>query len=258
MWGLVFAPLPATADTLKVGGTGSALANMKLLADAFQASRPDAQISVVPGLGSSGSIKAVAAAALDLGLSGRTLNPAERAQKLVERELARTPLVLASMRSHAGFSLGDIARIFDGSLHTWPDGSPLRPVLRPVSDSENILFQALSPEIAHALTLAHARPGVHIAITDQDSADAIERIPGAVGSSTLALILSERRAIKALPLQGVAPSVTALARGKYPYYKPLYLVTTQNPSELTRAFIAFLLSPQGGKILSDNGYLPLE
>ena len=113
---------------------------MALLAKAFQASRPDTQVTVVPGLGSSGSIKAVAEAALDIGLSGRPLKPGERAQKLVERELARTPLVLASTRSHAGFTLGDIARIFDGTLRIWPDGSPLRPNLNPLEKKAMIAF----------------------------------------------------------------------------------------------------------------------
>lgn len=256
--GLSFGPLAAVADTLKVGGTGSALGTMKILAEAYRASRPDTQIMVVPALGSSGSIKAVAAGVLDIGLSGRPLKPAEREQNLAEREVARTPLVLASMRAHAGFTLSDIVRVYDGTLQTWPDGRPLRPILRPESDSETALLRAISPEIDRALTTAHARPGVHIAITDQDSADAIEQLPGGLGTSTLALIVSEQRKIKALPLNGVAPSVAALRRGSYPYFKPLYLITPQIPSGPARAFAAFIQSRQGARILSDNGYLPLQ
>ena len=256
--GLSFGPLAAIADTLKVGGTGSALGTMKILADAYRASRPDTQIVVVPALGSSGSIKAVAAGVLDIGLSGRPLKPAEREQNLAEREVARTPLVLASKRAHAGFTLSDIARIYGGTLQAWPDGSPLRPILRPESDSETALLRAMSPEINRAMTIAYARPGVHIAITDQDSADAIEQIPGGLGTSTLALILSEQRTINALPLNGVAPSVAALMRGSYPYFKPLYLITPQNPSGPARAFAAFIQSRQGARILLDNSYLPLQ
>lgn len=256
--GLSFGPLAAVADTLKVGGTGSALGTMKVLADAYRASRPDTQIVVVPALGSSGSIKAVAAGVLDIGLSGRPLKPAEREQNLAEREVARTPLVLASMRAHAGFRLSDIARIYGGTPQTWPDGSPLRPILRPETDSETALLRAMSPEINRAMTIAYARPGVHIAITDQDSADAIEKIPGGLGTSTLALIVSEQRTINALPLNGVAPSVAALMRGSYPYFKPLYLIMPQNPSGPARAFAAFIQSRQGTRILSDNGYLPLK
>lgn len=252
------AGFPAAADTLKVGGTGSALGTMKILAGAFQATRPDTQIVVVPALGSSGSIKAVAAGVLDIGLSGRPLKPAERELNLSAREVARTPLVLASMRAHSGFGLSDVARVYDGTLRTWPDGSPLRPILRPESDSETALLRAMSPEIDRALTIAYARPGVHVAITDQDSADAIERIPGALGTSTLALIRSEQRKINVLPLNGVAPSVAALARGRYPHFKPLYFVTPQNPSEPARAFAAFIQSRQGARILSDNGFLPQQ
>ena len=159
------------------------------------------------------------------------------------------------MRSHAGFTLSEVAGIFSGTLKTWPDGSPLRPILRPEADTETQLLRAISPEIDRALTIARARQGVHTAITDQDSADAIERVPGALGTTTLALILSERRKIKILPINGAAPSVSALARGAYPYFKPLYFVTPHDASEPVRAFIAFIQSKQGAKILSDNGYL---
>lgn len=252
--GLLFASLPAIADTIRAGGTGSALGTIKILAKAFEASRPDMNIIVVYALGSSGGIKAVAADALDIGLSGRPLKPTERAQSLTEQEIARTPLVLASMRTHVGFTLNELARIFDGTLRTWPDGSPLRPILRPQSDSETALLRAISPEMDHSLTAAYARQGVHTAITDQDSADAIERIPGAFGTSTLSLVLSERRKIKVLPLNGVTPSVAALARGDYPYFKPLYVIARQNPPEPVRAFVAFIQSAQGAQILRDNGY----
>ena len=251
----VFAPMSAAAATIRAGGTGSALGTVMILADAFQASRPDTKINVMPALGSSGGIKAVTEGKLDIGLSARALKPAERAQGLAEREIGRTPLVLASMRSHAGFTLSEVAGIFSGTLKTWPDGSPLRPILRPEADTETQLLRAISPEIDRALTIARARQGVHTAITDQDSADAIERVPGALGTTTLALILSERRKIKILPINGAAPSVSALARGTYPYFKPLYFVTPHDASEPARAFIAFIQSKQGAKILSDNGYL---
>lgn len=259
--GMQFVPLPAAAATVRVGGTGSALGVLTILKNAFQAGHPDTKIIVIPALGSGGSIKAVSADALDISLSGRPLKPTERAQNLTEQEIARTPLVLATMHTHAGFTLNELTQIFDGTLRTWPDGSILRPILRPETESETQLLRAISPEISRSLTAAHARKGVHIAITDQDSADAIEHIPGALGTSTLALVLSEQRKIKVLALNGVNPSVTALARGDYPYFKPLYLVARQNPPDAVRAFVIFVRSPQGTKILQDNGYLtmrPLE
>lgn len=255
---LQFVSFTATAGTVRIGGTGSALGVLTILKNAFETSHLDMKIIVVPALGSGGSIKAVAADALDIGLSGRPLKPTERAQSLTEQEIARTPLVLATMHPHAGFTLNELAQIFDGTLRTWPDGSVLRPILRPEAESETQLLRALSPAIDRSLSSARARPGVHVAITDQDSADAIERIPGALGTSTLALVVSEQRKIKVLALNGVTPSATALARGEYPYFKPLYLIARSNPPAAVRAFMRFVLSAQGTKILRDNGYLPMK
>lgn len=252
-----FASMAVAAETVKVGGTGSGLGIMKILADAYHADRTDTRILIVPSLGSSGGIKAAAEGMLDIGLSGRPVKSAERAYALGAREIARTPLVIASMRMHHGFTTQDLARIYAGTLKKWPDGRPLRPVMRPESDSETALLRAVSPEIDRALTAARARPGVHVAITDQDSADAIERIPGALGTTTLALILSEERAIKALPLNGIMPSVASLANGRYPYYKPLYVFVPPSASLAARDFLAFIQSGQGARILSDHGYLPL-
>jgi len=62
------------------------------------------------------------------------------------------------------------------------------------------------------------------AVTDQESAESIEKIPGAFGSTTLAQLLTEKRAIKALRFNGVEPSPGTLAEGSYPYFKPLFVV----------------------------------
>lgn len=247
-----------TAETVKAGGTGSAIGSLKLLAQDFVLSHPNTKIIPIESLGSSGSIKAVVAGALDISLSARPLKATEKSENLTQQEIARTPLVLASLYNHAGFTTADIPKIFDGSLSTWPNNKPLRPILRPDADAESAILRAISPELDQALSVAHKRQGVHVAITDQDSADAIEKIPGAVGTSTLSLILSERRKIFALPLNGVAPSISNLAQGRYPYFKPLYLITAQNPSKATQAFITFMRSKPGAKILSDNGYLLVQ
>lgn len=258
LMGLLCTALPARADTIKVGGTGSGIGVIKLLAEAYRVRHPETQIIVVPALGSSGGIRAVAAGVLDLGLSGRPLTPTERGQRLVEQEIARTPLVLATMHAHPGFTLSEVVQIYRGTLQTWPDGSPLRLILRPQTDTESTILRLISPEMDRAVTVAHARPGVHIAIVDQDSADAIERIPGAFGTSSLALILSEQRKMKALRVNGVMPSVATLADGSYPCYKALTLITGRNPSEPVKGFVEFILSRQGARMLSNHGFLPVR
>ena len=253
-------PMAHAGEELKLGGSGSCLGTMRLLAEQFQKTHPDVRITVVPSLGSSGGIKAVAAGALDIGLSGRPLKEEERRLGVTAIEYGRTPFVIATGASNATSSINieQLAQIYAGKLTVWPDGKRLRLVLRPASESDNDILKGMSPAMNIAVSHALGREGMTMALTDQDSADAIEKIPGAVSNSTLALILSERRPLKALALNGVAPSPEAIADGVYPYYKTMFMVTGSKTSQLARDFIGFVRSPEGRNILTQNGHWVAE
>ncbi len=253
---LLTAAAPAWAEDLKIGGSGGTLGAMKLLADVYQQSHPDAHISVAPSLGSSGGIKAVLAGALGLGLSSRPLKDSEQAQGAVATAYARTPFVIATARdtSSSDISFAQLAEIYAGKTVAWPGGIPLRLVLRPAGESDNDILKSMSPQMDQAVSQALARKGMISATTDQDCADALEKITGAIGTTTLGLLLAEQRKLRALSLNGVEPSSKTIASGAYPYYKTLLLVSGANPSPLAREFMAFVRSPAGRAILVQNGH----
>jgi phosphate transport system substrate-binding protein len=93
-----------------------------------------------------------------------------------------------------------------------------------------------------------------IAMTDGETADAIETIQGALGTSLLALIISEKRSLKVLAINGVGPSPKTIANGSYPYFKSLYMLTRTNPSGPTEEFMAFLHSISAQEILTQLGH----
>ncbi len=246
----------ATPEQIKIGGTGCALGTMRLLADAFSAKNPDVNFAFVPNLGSSGGISAMLAGAIHLALISRPLRENERRPGITEFEYARTPFVFAisTKSTVSAVTREELAQIYAGHMPKWPDGTLTRVVLRPASDIDTGMVKSLSPAIARALADAEKRSGVRIAITDQDAADDLERIPGAIGPTTLALIKSEKRALKALKLDGTEPSVHNSAAGVYPYYKRLFLVSGNKRSQAAERFTAFVLSGAGRSILTDNGH----
>ena len=71
-------------------------------------------------------------------------------------------------------------------------------MLRPSTEFDTMLLKSLSPDIDRAVTDALGRQGMIVAITDQDSAAAIEKIPDALGTTTLGQIISEKRRLKVL------------------------------------------------------------
>lgn len=253
-------PGSSLAATLKISGTGSDLGTMRQLGDAFQKRFPSILVEVHPSVGSTGGIRAVIAGKLDIGISARPLKTEELAQGIKEWAYAKTPFVFAVNKNlpQANLDFNEVIGIYDGSLLRWKNGSAIRVILRPETESDTLLLQQFIPGMDIALAKAYKRRGPPLAVTDQDTADKIQKIAGAVGPSTLALILGENRPLKALALNNVPATVENMANGTYPMSKTLSLVTATNPSKEVQNFIDFIRSAEGSAILSRTGHLVLK
>lgn len=243
-------------ETVRLGGTGSALGTMRVLGEAYRKSNPQFMLDVVPNLGSSGGLKALERDAIQIAVTGRAVTPEEAARGLRSAEYGRTAFVLAtSRRGVTGLTLAQIADIYSARVHAWPDGSPMRLVLRPATDGDSALLARFSPAVKEALAQAMNREGMVVGVTDQDSADEIVRLKGGLGTSSLALILSERRALHPVAIDGVAPTVKSLGDGSYPYSKALVVVTREKPPEAVARFLEFVRSADGRRILQETGHV---
>ena len=67
-------------ETIRIGGTGSALAAMRILGAEFQKRDPEINVEVLVSLGTLGGIEALAEGAIDIGLAARGLKPEELAK----------------------------------------------------------------------------------------------------------------------------------------------------------------------------------
>jgi len=248
---------PARGEEIRIGGTGGALGTMQMLTEAYTKLQTDTKVVVVPNLGSSGGIGAVIAGAIDIGLSGRPLKDAELSQGAREIEYGRTPFVFATSVKNAGvaaITTPQLVEIYSGRMERWSDGTKIRLVLRPQNDSDTESVGRISPKLREAALLASKRPGMLVAVTDHDAADYLEKLSGSFGTTTLAMILSEKRSLKALKLDGAEPSVKAIAQGRYLYYKQMMLVTGPKTPPSAHRFIAFIQSPAGRQILTRAGH----
>lgn len=249
---------PGYADTVtvKIGGSGGPLAGMRVLAEAYKKAHPDARVTVVANLGSSGGIKAVVAGAIDVAVSSRPLKPAEIEQGVVGIEYARAAFVFATSRKAptAGMTLSQLAGVYRGDITAWPDGQRLRLILRPEHDSASATLRKISPEMNDAISIAQKRPGLVVAPTDDDSIEAIDKTPGSLGTITLAQLVSEKRRTTPLAVDGVKPSVKTLAEGKYPVSVTFYLAVNSLPNPSVQRFIAFVQSKSGQAVLARSGH----
>ena len=248
-------PAALIAETIKIGGSGVAMRTMQILGEAYEKYDPGIKVEVVPGLGSSGARKALAAGAIDIAATATAGNQSEKVPEARVVKYGRSAFVFATRTTNpvTAVTTREIVDIWNGKTIMWPSGGRLRLILRPQSDSDTKVLNEFSAEMEQAVTNAHSRAGMKIAVTDHDSADIIEALEGALGTSNLALIVAENRALKPLSFNGVAPSVKSVADGSYPFFKSLYLVSTPRSAGASQKFIDFVVSAGNRHTLAQLG-----
>jgi phosphate transport system substrate-binding protein len=252
---------PALADTtsvqaLRLGGTGGGMGMAQRIAEAYAASGP--RIEIVPGLGSSGAINAVADGVIELAVASRQLKPGEVARGLTAVYFARTPIVwVTSHPAPPSIGSADLPGIFAATAPKWADGSPINIILRLASDTDVAIVEGYFPGLGEAFAEARRRPEVPVTATDQDNVAVAEQLPGSFVHAGLSQIVVEDINLRIVPLDGVEPTLESLERGAYPYEKPFYLVYAPVAADAAGRLLGFLRSPQGQSLLRDAGSLPV-
>lgn len=243
----------AEGITLKAGGTGSSVGFMELLSKQYRIHHPKTTIKVLPSLGSSGGMRALQLGAIDLAVVSRSLKEKE---KIGVREyiLGTSPFVFAVHPDTEADNVTDsqLVDIYRGNLSTWSDGTLIRRILRPLDDTDWLLMQTISPELAQAMEEASHTEGLYLAVTDTDAVSYLERVAGSFGATTLAMVRAEKRQVKVLPYRGIDPAdPSAIAR--YPLLKTYRLAVRNDAPTAVTDFLAYIFSDQGKQVLTQIG-----
>lgn len=95
----------------------------------------------------------------------------------------------------------------------------------------------------------------------KDVVDLVANTPGAIGYSGLAYANHEVRLVPIAIKEGseyVMPSVATAIDGSYPIARPLLMYTAGEPTGAVKAYLDWILSDAGQRIIQDKGYAPLR
>jgi phosphate transport system substrate-binding protein len=260
--GCLSTPTPSWAgQTIRIGGTGAALAAMRLLGTEFTRQDPETDVQVLASLGTVGGIEALAEGAVDIALAARALTPEEAAKG--GREAACMTTALAFVANHQdpdyrqskGLRRADLPALFRDPSPTWADGTPLKLILRPRSDAKYLYLAKAVPGMDAALDEAYRRRGVPVAATDQESAELALRAKGSLAMASLLQLRAEELPLRPLPLDGVEPSTETVADGSYPFPYRVCLLLPAQPSAASQRFVSFVASPESRNTLRKLGAL---
>jgi phosphate transport system substrate-binding protein len=245
----------AQEPLFRIGGAGAAIGTMNSALASLALRGRSVTTRVVSHLGSVGSLRAVEQGALDMALISRPLQVDERMRGLQAWEYGRTPFALAtSMAGVSGLTRAQLAEMIEDPRAAWPDGTPVRLVLRPKSDGDYVLLASMGPLVELALERANARAGMVIAITDQEAADAVARLRGGLGTCSLSLLRSGLNNLVPLALDGVAPTVANIENASYRIVNRMHIATLGAPTGVALELINFLQLPDGLALLAQLGH----
>ncbi len=258
---VVAMPLPkqVLAEALRIGGTGSLVPVFESLAEAYRGLQHRVAITVLPTLGSTGGINALRAGAVDLALSARPLSGDESNAGLRAHQLARTAMVFVTSRRLANPTLdqSQIVGLFSGTVRHWPDGSPVRLILRPPGDSDTAILVERYPLLGPGLEASRRHRGIPVAGTDQETVDLAASRDGTFTTSTLIMVRDRAPSLTVFRVDGIQPDLDTIADGSYPLLRDYWVVTGEEPGSAISGFLDFLRSDDASRILRDHGALPL-
>ena len=204
--------------------------------------------------GSGTGIKAVAEGRCDIGLSSRFLKDEEKAQGLVEYVLAYDGIAVIVNRENvvADLTIQQIAAIFTGDVTNWSElgGNDAEIVLigREAGSGTRGGFE----EIVDVEDKCLYRQEL---TSTGDVITAVSQNPGAIGYASLA---SVKDTVKAISVDGVAPSEETVKNETYAIQRPFVLVTMEGTelNAAAQAFFDYAMSTEANEVIAAAGVVP--
>lgn len=252
--------LPGSPDEIVAVGTGSMTPLAERLAAAWAARGGSPKVVVEPSVGSGGGVRACADGAVDLGMVSRPLGEAERRLGLEVFPVARDAVVLAASERLpiSGIGSAELTRLYRGEAVQLPDGRPLVLLLRDPDETANAVFERVYPGLRPLREEATRSRRLRVLFHDDAMGAALVSTLGGVGLHSLGGVVTSPYGLKALELDGVRPTVEAMAEGRWAPGRDLFFVARPERRGHVQPFLDFVGSPEGRRVVRESGYLPVE
>lgn len=242
-----------TGGTVSTDGSTSMEKVIGALGESFMEANSGTTFTYNP-TGSGSGIQAVSEGRCDIGLSSRALKDDEKASGLKETIVALDgiAIIVNPQNPVKDLSLEQIAKIYTGEITNWKDvgGDDAEIVLigREAGSGTRDGFESIT-KTKDACQYRQELTSTGDVITT------VSQNPNAIGYASLASI---KDSVKALTVNGVAPTEATVKDGTYLVQRPFVLVTKEGVSlsETAQKFFDFATSADAASIISAAGAVP--
>jgi phosphate transport system substrate-binding protein len=251
--------------TVVVSGSSTVMPLAELAAEEFNMMQESYTVNVKSG-GSGVGIVDVAEGRSDIAMSSREI-------QLVERQRYETPstrfieqpvgfdaicLVVSPEVYDSGVTTltkDEVKQIYAGDITNWEElGGPNTDIFvigRRAGSGTRDTFNEIIMGSKEAET-----PGVSYDAGESSEVKfSTQRSDNAIGYMGYSFVMTGD--IKVISLDGISPTIESIKSGAYPLARKLYFITLGALSPGAKDFIDYILSPEGQKIATENGFIPI-
>jgi len=252
-------------QTIKISGSTTVLPIVQKAADQYMAAHTDADIQVSGG-GSGVGIQAIGAKTVDIGMTSREVTKDEmnKYPSFVVTTVAQDGIavVVNPLNEIQYITLDQVKGIYLGTITKW---TQITGANVPGTNNQIVIIGRDSASGTRTYfdetVLLKATPTNKMLEKNSNGAvlQTVAQTPGSIGYISIGFVSKD---VKALPIwynaqKFVAPTIDNVKTKTYPVSRDLYVITNGQPSGLTADFIKYILSPDGQKIVADEGYVTL-
>lgn len=252
--------VPSYAEKIVMEGSTTVLPIAQKAAEVFMQKNSSADISVRGG-GSGVGIASLIDGTCDIADSSRSIKDTELDKAVTNGKSIKAHVVamdgiaviINPANKISALTKKQVKDIYTGKISNWSQvGGDNQKIVVVSRDTSSGTFETFG-ELA--LDKQKVRPDAVMQASNQAVASTVARTPGAIGYVGLGFLNS---GVKAVEIDGVAPSKETVLSGKYSIGRPLFMYTNGVPNGLVKELIDFIKSPEGQKLVEEDGFVALK
>lgn len=248
----------ASAETVKIAGSGGMIPLLNELAKAYMKKNPKDTIEVEQkSLGQGGGLMKLSKGLIDISMAAHTLEPSQKALPVRAYEIATVPGLFAvhnsvSVRALTGQQLCDI---YAGKIKNWKQvgghDAPIVALTRPEDESTK---KAVREGVACFASLKEGPEAIMVA-KSTDNYKQLISTPNAIAMINSVALADGAGKISAVKLDG--KDVQTLSPAHWTINHRFNLVTGKQPTEATMRFMKFVGSAEGQAVIKREKAFPV-
>jgi len=259
-------------ETIENKGSDT-LVNLALAwAERYMQEHPEARISVTGG-GSGTGIAAMINGTVDIANASREMKPEEIAEAKangippVEHVVARDAIAVVVNPSNPVdvLTVQQLSDMYTGKITNWKEvGGENRPIVltsRESNSGTHVYFLETVVRLGDAKAPLFFAPDTLLLPSSEVISLEVSRNPNAIGYDGLGYVTANQKVVAVSPgpgQPGVPPSIATVNAGTYPIARPLYMYTAGEPEGQIRAYLDWILGPEGQQLVKELGFVPLQ